>query len=299
MSKSEETRSVTLRRIQRRRKLAGIRKTIIASAFLTAALATYCYAGRLPYPVSELAELVESATTRNEEPRTHLVAASGSENPRRSFDVSKLPMALDQSDPFVRQLAGALSTQPQLATWLVNDGLVRRLAVSVANVAEGLSPSKQLAFLAPQSSFLVVERDDRLFIDAGSGRRYDVLAKVFASLDVDALRDVYLRLRALLFSAYADLGYPDSDFEDALRRALEELRDTPTRDGEIELIRVGKSYRYADPELELMSSAQKQLFRMGPRNQELVRGQLVAIARALEALALRDAPAEHANAGVD
>lgn len=299
MSKSEETRSATLRRIQRRRKLAGIRKTIIAGAFFTAALVTYCYVGRLPNPVTELAELVESATTRDalrqSGPAATATSDASAARSEAHSEASPPTMPIDQSDPFVRKLAGTLSTQPLLASWLVNDDLIRRLAVSVANISEGVSPRKQLAFLAPSSPFQVVERDERHFIDPRSGERYESIVRAFASLDADAVRAVYRRLRPLLFSAYAELGYPDKDFEDALRRALEELQATPTREGEIELVRSGMSYRYADPELELMSNAQKQLFRMGPRNQQLMQEQLVAITRALAFSHLRDAPAERAG----
>ena len=82
MKKSEEVQSATLRRIQRRRKLARIRKTIIASALFAAALVSYCYVGRLPYPVSELVELVELAATK---PKESADVAAGATPPSRTL----------------------------------------------------------------------------------------------------------------------------------------------------------------------------------------------------------------------
>ena len=45
------------------------------------------------------------------------------------------------------------------AASLVNDDLIRRFAASVASISEGLSPRKQVEFLAPESPFLVIERE--------------------------------------------------------------------------------------------------------------------------------------------
>ena len=79
-----------------------------------------------------------------------------------------------------------------LAAWLVNDDLIRRFAASVANISEGVSPRKQLEFLAPKSPFRAVERDDRIFVDPRSAERYDDLAETFASLRADGAAAVFL-----------------------------------------------------------------------------------------------------------
>ena len=284
MTQTEEAGSATLRRIQRRRKLANIRKAIIACAFVAAALVTYCTVGRLPYPVSRLAEL----TSTNDPAETEDVATPSEANPSDEIAPPPPPtIDVDDSDPLVRQLAKAISSDPRLVSWLVNDDLIRRFSASVANVAEGVSPRKQLEFLAPDTPFQVIEAseghpgDERILLDPSGAERYDAVAEAFASLDVDTVAAVYRRLRPLLFRAYADLGYPDANFDQALQIAIEELWDTPIREGEIELIPVGTGYQFADPELESMSGAQKQFFRMGPRNQRLVLRQLAAIAPAL------------------
>ena len=66
--------------------------------------------------------------------------------------------------------------------------------------------------------------------------------------------------------AYRELGYPDGDFSKTLQTAFQELLSTPKVEGRPTLVPEGVGYAYADPELEHLSSAQKQLLRMGPRN---------------------------------
>jgi hypothetical protein len=285
VTKTAEAGSATLRRIQRRRKLASVRKTLIACAFLAAALVTYCTVGRLPYPVSKLAELAGANGTAETE---DVADASQSAASDESVGPPPPTISVDDSDPLVRQLTKAIASDPRLATWLVNDDLIRRFAASVANIAEGVSPRKQLEFLKPTTPFRVVERKGegeegraRVWLDPLTGHRYDAAAEAFASLPVDTVTAVYQRLRPLLFRAYADLGYPHANFDDALHTAILEIWHTPIRDGDIELISAGAGYQYADPELESMSGAQKQFFRMGGRNQRLIRTQMAAIAQAL------------------
>ena len=195
VKKSVQAQSATLRRIQRRRTRANIRKTIMACSLVAVALLAYCNLGRLPFPVSELAR---------ETPEPLDVAASAPVSPGLPDLPAEPPLPalpIDQSDPFVRQLARALSTHPQLAVWLVNEDLVRRFAASVANISEGLSPRKQVEFLAPESPFQVIRRDERIFVAPHSAERYDDLAEAFASLNVDIVTTVYRRLRPLLFHA--------------------------------------------------------------------------------------------------
>jgi hypothetical protein len=133
-------------------------------------------------------------------------------------------------------------------------------------VADGESPRAQLRFLAPEERFRVVSQDGQLIAAPRSHARYDIAAEVFASLEVAALVRAYRLLQPLFDEAYADLGIPESSFEETLARAIRELLETPRIEGAVELRRVGSYYEYADPELEARSAAQRHLLRMGPRN---------------------------------
>jgi hypothetical protein len=56
--------------------------------------------------------------------------------------------------------------------------------------------------------------------------------------------------------------------------ALGRLLDTPVPEGPVELRSTSVAYQYADPDLESLSSPQKQLLRMGPRNMKIVQAKL-------------------------
>jgi hypothetical protein len=194
--------------------------------------------------------------------------------------------ALDESDPLLRALARGVSTNPQLSSWLVTQGLVRRFTVAIDNIAEGRSPRSHLLFLAPESAFKISRRkqgeeDERLFVDATSYQRYNSLAEVFASLDTNTAVEIYRRVEPLVDEAYRELGVPDENFDERLSKAFNVLLATPIVEGEIELEPLIVTYAYADPELEDLAPVQRHFLRMGPRNVALVQEKLREIAAAL------------------
>jgi Protein of unknown function (DUF3014) len=188
---------------------------------------------------------------------------------------------LDQSDPFVRGLVGALSSHPEWVKWLATEGLTRRFVLAVDNVAEGRTPTKPLAALAPKRKFLAVERHGEFFVDPQSYRRYDTVADVVASLDVEGTARSYRQLKPLIQDAYSELGYPDHDFDLTLARAIDRILDTPIPKGEVQLRPGVRSYKLADPQLEDLSPIQKQFLRLGPDNMTKVKDKLRAIRDAL------------------
>jgi DUF3014 family protein len=189
--------------------------------------------------------------------------------------------ALDQSDSFIRKLVAALSSRPEWVKWLATEGLIHHFVVSVDNVAEGATPKKQVPFLAPKEKFAVVERRGSFYVAPKSYKRYDVLAEVIASLDTKGTAKSYRQLKPLIKDAYRELGYPDRDFDVTLARAIDRLLATPIPRGEVELRQGVKSYRLADPALEKLTPAQKQLLRMGPENMKKVQDKLRALRESL------------------
>jgi hypothetical protein len=188
---------------------------------------------------------------------------------------------LEESDSFVRDQARNLSTHPQLAAWLAAQGLVRTLTVSVQNVAEGRSPAPFLGFLVPSPRFGAVQKAGRMVADPASYAAYDGFADGIAALDAAECARVYRLLQPLFGAAYAELGYPAAGFPKALARAFDTVRETPVPD-EIALRKGPVFLELADPRLEALNFAQKQLLRMGPRNLRLIKGKVGEVAAALE-----------------
>ncbi len=188
---------------------------------------------------------------------------------------------LAESDAFVRERAAAASSRPELAAWLVGEGLVARFVAAVDNVANGESPRAHLRELAPSGPFEATEREGRYVATQRSWSRYDLVAALFSSLDADACARLHRLLLPLFEESYRELGGGEDRFDDALKRAFRELLRAPSIDGDVEVVPRVRSYHFADPELEALSPAQKHLLRMGPRNVRAIQAKLRELATAL------------------
>jgi hypothetical protein len=189
---------------------------------------------------------------------------------------------LDESDIFVRDMVRQLSTHPVIGSWLATDGLIRNFTVVVSNVADGNTPAGQLTKLRPETPFVAADRGEQLTIDPRSYERYNRFADALASIDPDDAARLYGTLKPRIEEAYRDLGFPNTPFDRTLTRAIVTLLETPVVEGPIELQPAGAaSFAYADPDLETLPGAQRQLLRMGPENVRKVRASLRALAIAL------------------
>ena len=219
-------------------------------------------------------------TTQAEAPGKALVRPLG--GTAANIDVPPL----DQSDPVVRELVKQLTSHPRIAAWLATDGLIRTFTVAVENVSGGATPASRLRVWRPRSGFETVARgrDARgrdLQIAPGSYERYNDLADAAASIDPAGAARLYATLKPRIEEAHRDLGYPDTSFDRTLEQAIVSLLRTPVPDAAVRLEPKGIGYAFADPRLEGLTAAQKQLLRMGPRNVRMIQSSLRQIALAL------------------
>ena len=190
--------------------------------------------------------------------------------------------ALDQSDAFVRELVSTLSTDPRFITWLATDRLIRTFVVVVDNIASGATPAQHVRMMRPLSPFRVSGTGSAVSVDPRSYERYTALADAAASIDAAGSARVYTTLKPRIEEAYRELGYPDTPFDRTLERAIVVLLSTPVSDAAPRLRAAGASgYAYADPRLESLSAAQRQLLRFGPRNARVIQAALRTMALAL------------------
>jgi len=195
----------------------------------------------------------------------------------------RLPLpALEASDPLVRELLAQLSAHPQLARWLVPDGLIRRFVATVVNLAEGTSPATHLRFLTPEGGFRARASGERWYADPASFRRYDLVTEVFYSLDARRSAELYRTLHPLFDAAYAEIGSPASSFDATLAFAIGNLLAVPIPEPPIELVPQGVSFAFADRRLEQLTAADKHLLRLGPANARRVQEKLRELAAALD-----------------
>lgn len=206
-----------------------------------------------------------------ERPETPLVKAADIELP-----------PLPDTDPIVRELVTRLSSHPTIAAWLATKGLIANFTVVTLTIAEGRTPVRFLRPIAPRGPFRTRSAGAELFVDPRSYERYNFHADAIAALDPVGTASLYLTLKPRITEAYAELGFPDADFDRVLERAIGVLLKTPALDEPVALYPKGVTYAYSDPRLESLSPPQKQLLRLGPRNSQAIRAKLEEIAALLK-----------------
>ena len=214
----------------------------------------------LPEPVEPEPEPVEQT---EEDPEPEQIAL-----PELNNSTPTVLQELDSSDINIRPLK---SSQ-----------LIRDAVVLADNISNGSIVRDRTIVQRPDGRFSVIEVDGELYIDESSYRRYDALVDWFVSLDAYALADNYELFKPLVQEAYAEIGYPDSNFDDTLIDAIDVLLSTPVPEGLVEVNADSVMYTYADDAYEALPAAQKQLLRMGPDNIERIKQKLREIQRALQ-----------------
>src|SRR6266496_2391173 len=172
----------------------------------------------------------------------------------------------------VQKLLEAVSPHALFRRGLAEGDLTRRWVVVTDNLAEGVSPRKQLAFLAPAGAFSIATRRGETVIAPGSYQRYDAFGDAVASVDAAALVKVY---RAL--------GYPGASLDAVSLRALRRIEAAPVKDGDVAVKGDRGVFVFDDPRLEELGEVEKHLLRMGPRNTRLLQAKAKEIAQALAA----------------
>jgi len=180
-------------------------------------------------------------------------------------------------------LLARVSSDPLWKKALALEDLMRRTAVVIDNLAEGVSPRRELAFLAPKGEFQVASRGGRKVIASASYARYDGFAAAVGSVDVPTVAAAYRAARPALQAAYKTLGEPAAGLDRALARALHRVANAPVRDGDVPLRDEGGIWVFEDAKLERLSAVDRHLLRMGPANTRIIQAKARAL---LEALAL-------------
>jgi len=188
--------------------------------------------------------------------------------------VEPLDVSLEESDELVRELAEELSSHPRMAMWLMSDELIRKFVAAVDNIANGNSPEPHIDFFKPDKKFMVMDEAGDYFIDPESYKRYDIVAEVFASLDSKGCVTLYKKLKPAIQEAYKELGYPEAEFDDTLKKAMMVLLQVPVVEQDIQLEKDVVTYTMVDSDLESLNAAQKHLLRMGPDNVSVIQEKL-------------------------
>lgn len=254
----------------------------LACALLAAAggywLYRHHFVGQPPAPLDSTAPLPDASA-----PATPPEPGAVTEIPATPPAADRPPALpeLAASDDFVRAELQPLVTYPGFQPWLEHKGLVQRIVAFVDALAKGRIARKIFPVTPPPGAFASAQADGKLWLDQANYRRFDDFAAMIAGIDVARLARQFHRLRPLLEMAYGELGNPPQSFDQAVLGAIDELLAAPEISGPIELTHQSVRYRYADPALEALTPAQKQMLRMGPRNARIVKSKLRVLRTAL------------------
>jgi hypothetical protein len=189
--------------------------------------------------------------------------------------------ALDASDAFLRKLVEMLSQHPLLANLVATEGLVRNAALAVVQIGEGRTPFRPLAVVRPTSRLSIVGTVSGR-IDPRTYVRWEVATSALLSVNPADAAQLYVNVKPLFDEAYAELGHPNGNFDDAIVLAIRTLEDTPRPKVDPVLLRRPGYYEHEDPALRGLLPVQKQLLLLGPSNSQKVLNWLKQLAEALD-----------------
>ena len=189
---------------------------------------------------------------------------------------------LNDSDSFVVGKISELTNGASLLSYLVDEQLVRKAVVLIENVSRGQYPQTALPYKPVSSELQVTTSDGRLFtLDPASHARFDAAITAFMALDAEQAVGLYRLLSPLLQQAYAEIGFRDAEFEQALIKAIDAVLMAPEVEGPFRLVKPSVMYLYADTRLEELANMNKQLIRIGPENSARLKAKLREFKQAL------------------
>lgn len=209
-------------------------------------------------------------------------AAVGTTRPSRQ--PLELPL-LDESDPFVRDLVGTLSTHPLIARLVTPKDVVRTVVLAVEQIGDGRTPAVPLKPLRPTTRLTLSgpSTAESGHIDPASFARWDGAVGALTSISSRAAAQLYVNVKPLFDAAYAEFGHPGGDFDESLTRAIRMLLETPDVPDDVPLLLRRPAYmEHIDPSLRALRPVQKQFLLVGERHRASLRAWLSNFAKTLE-----------------
>ena len=102
-------------------------------------------------------------------------------------------------------------------------------------------------------------------------KRYTPYLHLVREANLKMLVDFYVDFYPLFQASYREIE-SKGDFNDLLVQVIDHLLSTPTPKAPVQLLQLNKSYKYVESDLEDLSVSQKILIRLGPDNEELLKG---------------------------
>ena len=188
---------------------------------------------------------------------------------------------LDSSDEIFRDAVAVLSKHPTLTRLMATNGLIRGAALAVVQIGDGKTPAIPLAVLRPSTRVAIIGADQGR-VDPATYPRWNPAANALLSVRPADAAQLYVNVKDLFDAAYAELGHPNGNFDEAIQRAVEVVNATPQPSEPAELLRRPNYFEHTDATLRSLRPVQKQIILFGPENQLRVTTWLRQFATALD-----------------
>ena len=176
----------------------------------------------------------------------------------------------ETGDRYARESIDAANGGKALAQFVAGDYVVERAVAIIDALRRGEVPYKLLPVGKPSTTFPISDDGLRVTLDAAGFSRYDGFAQWVGGLDTTALVSLLNDYEMIATQALTRMGVSDFDIRSAVLAATTQILSTPQVAVDAELMRREANWVYMDPELEALSSLQKQVLRMGPENADIV-----------------------------
>ncbi len=176
----------------------------------------------------------------------------------------------ETGDQYARESIDAVNGGKALAQFVAGDYVVERAVAIIDALRRGEVPYKLLPVGKPSTTFPISDNGLRVTLDAGGFSRYDGFAQWVGRLNIPALVSLLNDYEMIATQALTRMGVSDFDIRSAVLAATTQILSTPQVAVDAELMRREANWVYMDPELEALSSLQKQVLRMGPENADIV-----------------------------
>jgi hypothetical protein len=176
----------------------------------------------------------------------------------------------ETADAYARETIESVNGGKALAQFVAGDYIVERAVAIVDAIRRGEVPYKLLPVGRPSKPFPITDDGLRVTMDPSGFSRYDVFAQWVNGIDVLAIVYLLNEYEQIATEALSRMGVGDFDIRSAVLAATTEILATPIAPESAELMKREANWVYMDPELEALSSLQKQVLRVGPKNSQII-----------------------------
>ncbi len=222
------------------------------------------------HPSTQSTNVAEITNQGDEKPIEKFPVVRKHDPNNLTYDADRKLPSMQESDLVVQSELISLFGKDHFEKVFIPEDLIGHFVMTIVNATEKKIQTQLLPFKAPEGKFLVSGSGAEMQIDSRNYDRYSPYVALLQLVDAKKLVALYSWLYSLFQEAYRDLG-TDGFFNDKVIAALDNIAETPEIKEPILLTRPLFYYKFADPELESLSVAQKFIQRMGPGNAALVK----------------------------